>query len=118
MCHSQNVTRVLPGVGVGPIEWIIKQFLLESPFDADAMFDEHLDGTKETVTFGNTTWTLSSMLKEAFPTAYHGLRFQFKSTMLKRGLIMRVDSELYWTDDIDDWLDRQQEATPSRNKFH
>lgn len=104
-CFTPVCVRELPGVGTGPLSWVIREFLNENAFDSEAMFNQLLDGHKELFIFGRIGVTPSMMLRAAFPKCYRMLLAEFKKTMMKRGRIMKISSELYWTDDVSDWLD-------------
>lgn len=110
-CFSDDLMRLLPGVGVEyGVSWVIEDLIKENLdlIDIDQMFEASVSGSyPESVQVGWMNLDTVTVMKEMDPICWKMARDEWIDVEVQDGNAVSFDhdSTYYWVHDIENWLD-------------
>lgn len=114
-CHSDDLMRLLPGVGCEyGTEWVVKDLLAEAltPADLNEQFEDSIRSCyPETTTVGWMTFDTATLMKEMDPISWDIAKSEWESSEADEGIIVSFDKggTYYRREDVEDYIENQSE---------
>ena len=104
-CHSDDLMRELPGVGVEyGLGWVVEH-IVESELteiDREQAFEDSLEGLyPETTQIGFIEYDTITAMKELDPVAFELAESEYIDSLLDDDQIVEIGSKYYWTSDVE-----------------
>jgi hypothetical protein len=113
-CHSDDLMRLVDGVGVEwGIDWVIKHLVEENltPADTSAAFEESVGQCyPETVTIGWITYDTTTAIKELDPVSWRLAKSEWADQEVEAENLVTFDggSTYVWRHELEQYLDETE----------
>lgn len=115
-CHSDDLMRLLPGVGVEyGTDWVIKHLISEnvSPADTSETFEQSIRGCyEETVKIGWIEYDVVNAIKELDPISFEMAESEWIDNEVSDGNLVTFDngSNYVWLHDLERFIEEMAEV--------
>lgn len=118
-CHSDDLMRELPGVGVEyGTDWVIESLIRSelTPIDTGEAFEQSLEGCyPETTKVGFMELDTITVMKEMDPICFRMAESEYIDSLLEDEQVITFDngSTYYWAHDVENFCDENESEVAS-----